>query len=84
LQRPLNLGADVVVYSLTKFVNGHSDVVMGAVTTNNEDVHTRLRFLQNGKFILSHLFCTDIYLKPVGTLWKVNPFSYCLLLFFVV
>lgn len=49
-----------MVYSLTKYVNGHSDVVMGAVTTNNEDIHTRLHFLQNGKFILSCLFCTDL------------------------
>jgi cystathionine gamma-lyase len=48
-KRPLTLGADLVVYSLTKYMNGHSDVIMGAVTTNNEDVHTRLRFLQNGE-----------------------------------
>jgi len=59
-KRPLNLGADVVVYSLTKFVNGHSDVVMGAVTTNNEDVHTRLRFLQNALGIVPSPF--DCYL----------------------
>jgi cystathionine gamma-lyase len=51
-KRPLSLGADLVVYSLTKYMNGHSDVIMGAVTTNNEDVHTRLRFLQNGELTL--------------------------------
>lgn len=33
-QRPLQLGADLVVYSLTKYMNGHSDVVMGAITLN--------------------------------------------------
>lgn len=73
-----------MVYSITKYMNGHSDVIMGAVTTNSEDIDTRLRFLQNGKFILSHLFCTYVKLKPVGTLWEVNPFSYFLFLFFVV
>jgi cystathionine beta-lyase/cystathionine gamma-synthase len=31
-------------------MNGHSDVIMGAAMTNDDDVHTRLRFLQNGKF----------------------------------
>merc|ERR1719244_2258133 len=46
-QRPLELGADFSYYSLTKYMNGHTDVIMGAVTTNNDQVHERLRFLQN-------------------------------------
>lgn len=46
-QRPLNLGADLVLHSLTKYMNGHTDVIMGAVCTNREDLHDRLRFLQN-------------------------------------
>ncbi|XP_046446163.1 cystathionine gamma-lyase-like isoform X2 [Daphnia pulex] len=46
-QRPLELGADIVMHSLTKYMNGHSDVIMGAAMTNDDDVHTRLRFLQN-------------------------------------
>jgi len=46
-QRPLELGADFSYYSLTKYMNGHTDVIMGAVTTNNDDLHERLRFLQN-------------------------------------
>ena len=46
-QRPLELGADIAYYSLTKYMNGHTDVIMGAVSTNNEDLHERLRFLQN-------------------------------------
>lgn len=37
------------MYSLTKYMNGHSDVIMGAAVTNNEDIHNKLRFLQNGK-----------------------------------
>ncbi len=46
-QQPLALGADLVVHSTTKFVNGHSDVVGGIVITNDSAVHERLRFLQN-------------------------------------
>lgn len=46
-QRPLALGADVCMYSATKYMNGHSDVVMGLVSVNSEDLHDRLRFLQN-------------------------------------
>jgi len=45
-QRPLELGADIVMYSLTKYMNGHSDVVMGAIVTNDDTVHKRLQFIQ--------------------------------------
>jgi cystathionine beta-lyase/cystathionine gamma-synthase len=47
LQRPLELGADAVVHSSTKYLGGHSDAVGGAVATNQADLHTRLAFLQN-------------------------------------
>lgn len=47
-QNPLDLGADIVVHSVTKYLNGHSDVVMGMVLTNSDEIKTRLRFLQNG------------------------------------
>ncbi|KAF0311425.1 Cystathionine gamma-lyase [Amphibalanus amphitrite] len=46
-QQPLTLGADIVMHSATKYMNGHTDVVMGLVATNREDVHEQLRFLQN-------------------------------------
>uniref|UniRef100_A0A8C5V507 Cystathionine gamma-lyase n=1 Tax=Microcebus murinus TaxID=30608 RepID=A0A8C5V507_MICMU len=46
-QRPLALGADICMYSATKYMNGHSDVVMGLVSVNSESLHDRLRFLQN-------------------------------------
>mgnify|MGYP006129675317 CR=1 FL=1 len=45
-QRPLELGADVVIHSVTKFLNGHSDVIGGAVITNNADVAERVGFIQ--------------------------------------
>ncbi|MBC6990678.1 cystathionine gamma-synthase [Hymenobacter sp. BT491] len=47
LQTPLDLGADLVVYSLTKYMGGHSDVVMGAIVLKDDELHERLRFLQN-------------------------------------
>ncbi len=40
LQNPLDLGCDIVVHSTTKYINGHSDVIGGAVVTNNEEIHT--------------------------------------------
>jgi cystathionine gamma-synthase len=46
-QRPLELGADFVVHSTTKYLGGHSDVVGGAVITREPDWHERLRFVQN-------------------------------------
>lgn len=47
LQRPLDLGADIVVHSVTKYLGGHSDVVMGAIMLNDADVHEDLAFIQN-------------------------------------
>jgi cystathionine gamma-lyase len=47
LQRPLELGADIVVHSTTKYLNGHSDVIGGAVLTNDEEIFAELKFLQN-------------------------------------
>ncbi|KAK2907945.1 cystathionine gamma-lyase-like isoform X1 [Channa argus] len=46
-QRPLALGADICMYSATKYMNGHSDVVMGLVSVNRDDLYERLKFLQN-------------------------------------
>ncbi len=47
LQRPLALGADFAVHSTTKYIGGHSDVVGGAVVTNDAGAYERLKFLQN-------------------------------------
>ncbi len=47
LQNPLDLGADVVIHSVTKYISGHSDVVMGAIVTNNEALDERFGFFQN-------------------------------------
>lgn len=47
LQQPLALGADLVLHSATKYLNGHSDVVMGAVITSNDELFKQLHYLQN-------------------------------------
>ena len=47
LQQPLTLGADLVLHSATKYLGGHSDVVMGAIVTNDKDLADRLYYLQN-------------------------------------
>jgi cystathionine gamma-synthase len=47
VQRPLELGADAVVHSATKYLGGHSDVVGGAVVVRHPDLHERVRFVQN-------------------------------------
>ena len=48
LQRPLQLGADIVVHSATKFLGGHSDVISGLVVTNTEELGRRVYAVQNG------------------------------------
>lgn len=55
-QRPLELGADIVTYSVTKYVNGHSDVIMGAVVTNDDSLYERIKFLQNASGIIPSPF----------------------------
>uniref|UniRef100_A0A672LKW8 Cystathionine gamma-lyase n=1 Tax=Sinocyclocheilus grahami TaxID=75366 RepID=A0A672LKW8_SINGR len=46
-QRPLALGADICMYSATKYMNGHSDVVMGLISLSRDDLNERLKFLQS-------------------------------------
>ena len=47
LQQPLKLGADIVVHSTTKYLNGHSDVLGGAVLADSKELHEQLKFFQN-------------------------------------
>lgn len=64
-QRPLELGADIVIHSTTKYLNGHSDMVGGAVITNRDDVAERLGFLQNAAGAVPGPF--DCWLALRGT-----------------
>ena len=47
LQRPLDLGADIILHSCTKYLGGHSDAVLGALVSNKKEIDDQLRFLQN-------------------------------------
>jgi len=47
IQRPLELGADIVMHSATKYIAGHSDVVIGAIVVNDEQLYNKLSFIQN-------------------------------------
>jgi cystathionine gamma-lyase len=47
LQNPMDLGADIVMHSATKYINGHSDVVMGILVCNDDELHNKLSFIQN-------------------------------------
>lgn len=47
LQTPLDMGVDMVMHSVTKYLAGHSDVIMGAVMTNNKELEDQLAFIQN-------------------------------------
>lgn len=55
-QRPLELGADIVAYSVSKYLNGHSDVIMGAAVLNNDKLYECLKFLQNASGIVPSPF----------------------------
>lgn len=47
LQSPMDLGADIVMHSVTKYISGHSDVIMGFLGTNSEELDEKFRFIQN-------------------------------------
>jgi cystathionine gamma-lyase/cystathionine beta-lyase/cystathionine gamma-lyase/homocysteine desulfhydrase len=67
-QRPLELGADVVVHSTTKYLNGHSDGVGGAVMLNDVGLADRLKFLQNAAGAILGPFDSWLVLRGVKTL----------------
>ena len=68
LQQPLHLGADVVVHSATKYIGGHSDVVGGALMTNNSELEKQLRFHQNAVGAVPSPFDCWLLLRGVKTL----------------
>lgn len=68
LQRPLELGADLVVHSTTKFLNGHSDGVGGIVVVNDDDLADRLHFVQNAAGAILSPFDCWLVLRGTKTL----------------
>ncbi|OBA71767.1 cystathionine gamma-synthase [Mycolicibacterium elephantis] len=68
LQQPLPLGADIVLHSTTKYIGGHSDVVGGALLTNDEELDTAFAFLQNGAGAVPGPFDAYLTLRGLKTL----------------
>ncbi|KAF3016257.1 cystathionine gamma-lyase cys3 [Neopestalotiopsis sp. 37M] len=68
VQNPLDLGADIVVHSVTKYINGHSDVVMGVAAVNSDDLKARLAFLQNAGGAVPSAFDSWLAHRGIKTL----------------
>ena len=68
LQRPLELGASIVLHSTTKYLNGHSDVIGGAVVTSDEALAQRIAFLQNALGSVPSPFDCYLVLRGIKTL----------------
>ncbi|MBW4558929.1 MAG: cystathionine gamma-synthase [Trichormus sp. ATA11-4-KO1] len=67
-QRPLDLGADIVVHSTTKYLGGHSDIIGGAVVTSNEKLYSELKFYQNAIGAIPSPFDSWLVLRGIKTL----------------
>jgi cystathionine gamma-lyase len=67
-QQPLNLGADIVLHSSTKYLGGHSDLVGGAIVTNNKDLGEQLKFLQFATGVVNAPFEAFLLLRSLKTL----------------
>ncbi|KXJ92018.1 Cys/Met metabolism PLP-dependent enzyme-domain-containing protein [Microdochium bolleyi] len=68
VQNPLDHGADIVVHSVTKYINGHSDVVMGLAACNSDELRNRLAFLQNAGGAVPSAFDSWLAHRGVKTL----------------
>ena len=68
LQTPLDLGADIVMHSVTKYLGGHSDVVMGALVTNDEALAKKLYFIQNSSGAVCGPMDSFLVLRGIKTL----------------
>ncbi len=76
LQNPLKLGADIVVHSMTKYLGGHSDVVGGGIVTSNEEIYSKLKFIQNAVGGVPSPFDCWLILRGIKTL-KVRMERHC-------
>ena len=67
-QKPLKLGADIVMHSTTKYLNGHSDVIGGALVMNEQELYEKLQFLQNAAGGVPGPFDCFLVLRGIKTL----------------
>lgn len=68
LQNPLDLGADIVLHSTTKYISGHSDVVGGAIMVSNDEIYSKLKFNQNALGAVPSPFDCFLVLRGTKTL----------------
>jgi len=68
LQNPLDLGADIVMHSVTKYLGGHSDVVMGALVTSNEEIASEMYRIQNSSGAVTAPMDSFLVLRGIKTL----------------
>ncbi len=68
LQNPLSLGADIVCHSTTKYIGGHSDSIGGALLTNSDDLHQRLKFIQLSEGAVPGIMECFLLLRSTKTL----------------
>lgn len=68
LQQPLDLGADIVMHSATKYLGGHSDVVMGSLVVNNQELADKLYFIQNASGAIAGPMDSFLVLRGIKTL----------------
>ena len=68
LQTPIDLGADVIMHSATKFLGGHSDVIMGMLVTNNEEISNEIYRIQNSSGAVCGPMDSFLVLRGIKTL----------------
>ena len=68
LQRPLDLGADIVMHSATKYLAGHSDVIMGTLVVNDDNLYQKLSFIQNASGAVPGPMDSFLTLRGIKTL----------------
>jgi cystathionine beta-lyase len=68
LQQPLDLGADIVMHSATKYLGGHSDVVMGSLVVDNQELADKLYFIQNASGAIAGPMDSFLVLRGIKTL----------------
>ncbi|HEY9341022.1 MAG TPA: PLP-dependent aspartate aminotransferase family protein [Hanamia sp.] len=68
LQQPLNLGADIVVHSATKYLGGHSDLIAGVVITKDEELGAKIKFIQNASGAILAPFDSWLVIRGIETL----------------
>jgi len=68
LQNPLSLGADIVCHSTTKYIGGHSDAIGGALVTNDDEIHKKLKFIQLSEGAVPGIMECFLLLRSTKTL----------------